>query len=641
MKNNVKEIKKKYIKKWKELIDIERTYEIEYHREEIRRLGKKREKYGRAILNLNGKIIGDEFGKTVVRYSKGEDLKELDIGVGDVVLISKGDPLKSDLLGDVIRMGNKFIDVSFEKIPPRWALKDVRIDLYTNDITFKRMKEALKQILKKDNKLIEIILGIKKPNKIKKTENLEFFDNSLNEVQKQAVKLAVSSEDLFLVHGPPGTGKTRTLTEIILQEAKKGKKVLVCTDSNIAVDNILENLAKYNLDNVVRIGHPSRINPELIEYSLHYKLILSNKYSQMEMFRYHIKDLMEEREKYIKPTPQYRRGLTNAQIKKYALKKKNVRGIPNKIIKSMAKWIETTEKIREMYEKLKNIEINIINEILKKHNIVLATNSMAGSDFLKDIEFDVCVIDEGSQSMEPSCLIPIVKSKKLIMAGDHKQLPPTVLSNIEELKKTLFERLIEEHPDFSIMLRVQYRMNEKIMKFPSEMFYNDLLIAHDSVKNQTILDLLDINKIDPNDREIINEKPIIFINCDGEEKRDRESLSYYNVEEGKIVKKFVNVFLKYKIPVSVITPYDAQVKHLKRILDEKVEINSVDGFQGRENEVIIVSFVRTKDLGFLKDLRRLNVAITRAKRKLVLIGNEKNLKKHKVYKKLIEYIKKN
>ncbi len=635
MKNNVKEIKKNYIKKWKELIDIERTYEIEHHKEEIRRLGKKREKYGRAILNLNGKIIGEEFGKTVVRYSKGEDLGELDIGVGDVVLISKGDPLKSDLLGDVIRMGNKFIDVSFEKIPPRWALKNVRIDLYTNDITFKRMKEALKQILKKDNKIIDIILGIKKPNKIKKLEDLKFFDKSLNEVQKQAVKLAVSSEDLFLVHGPPGTGKTRTLTEIILQEAEKGKKILVCADSNIAVDNILMNLAKYNLDNIVRIGHPSRINSELIEYSLHYKIILSNKYPQLEMFKYHIKSLMEEREKYLKPIPQYRRGLTNAQIKKYALKKKNIRGIPNKIIKSMAKWIEISEKIKEMYEKLKNIETDIIKDILKKHNIVLATNSMAGSEFLKDMDFDVCIIDEGSQSMEPSCLIPIVKSKKLIMAGDHKQLPPTVLSNLEELKKTLFERLIEKYPDFSIMLRVQYRMNEKIMKFPSEMFYNGLLIAHESVKNQTILDL--VKKIDPNDKEIINEKPIIFINCKGEERRDRESLSYYNIEEAEIVKKYAKVFLKYKIPFSIITPYDAQVKYLKRILGEEIEINSVDGFQGRENEVIIVSFVRTKDLGFLRDLRRLNVAITRAKRKLILVGNEKNLKKHEVYRKLIEY----
>ena len=634
----LKETKIKYVKKWKELIDIERTHEIEYHKNEIRRLGKKREKYGRAILNLNGKIIGEEFGKTIVRYSKGEDLGDLDIGIGDVVLISKGDPLKSNLLGDVIRMGNKFIDISFDKIPPRWALRDVRIDLYTNDITFKRMKGALKQILKKDNKIIDIILGIKKPNKIKKLEDLEFIDTSLNDVQKQAVKLAVSSEDLFLVHGPPGTGKTRTLTEIILQETKKGKKILVCADSNIAVDNILKNLAKYNLDNVVRIGHPSRINTELIEYSLHYKLILSNKYPQMEMFRYHIKSLMDEKENYIKPTPQYRRGLTNAQIKKYALKKKNIRGIPSKIIKSMAKWLETSEKIKEMYEKLKNIESNIIKEVLKKHNIVIATNSMAGSEFLKDIEFDVCIIDEGSQSMEVSCLIPIIKSKKLIISGDHKQLPPTVLSNLEELKKTLFERLIEEHPDFSIMLKVQYRMNEKIMKFPSEMFYNGLLIAHDSVKNQTILDLL-ISKIDPNDKEIINEKPIIFIDCNGEEKRDKESLSYYNVEEGKIVKKFVDIFLKYKIPVSVITPYDAQVKYLKRILEEKIEINSIDGFQGRENEIIIVSFVRTKDLGFLRDLRRLNVAITRAKRKLVLIGNEKNLKKHEIYKKLIEYCK--
>ncbi|NPA62965.1 MAG: IGHMBP2 family helicase [Methanococci archaeon] len=634
-----------YVKKFRDLIEIERRCEMDFHKNEIIRLGKKRENVGRAILNLKGKFLGESLGCTLVRFGRKKPFKT-EISPGDVVLISREDPLKSDLYANVISVGKNFIDVAFDEDVPKWVYKDrVRIDLYVNDITFKRMKEALREFAKRKNKLIYIILGLEHPEKpLRDDIKIKFYDDKLNDSQKLAVKRAVLSRDLYLIHGPPGTGKTRTLTEVIVQEVKFNKhKVLATADSNTAADNILEYLVKKYPDlKVVRVGHPTRISKELIQHSLPYLIENHEKYQEVLSLKERIRQIKEERDKFLKPSPRWRRGMSDEQILKISKKKKSYRGIPKEKIVSMAEWITKNKKIQKIIKNLDDLTEKIINEILSEADVVVSTNSMAGSDVLKDWEFDVVVIDEGSQAMEPSCLIPIVKGNKLIMAGDHKQLPPTVLSENKELKKTLFERLIKKYPDFSSILEIQYRMNEKIMEFPNRIFYNNKLKADESVKNITLLDLVKEEEIEETDKSIVNKIPVQFINVEGKERRDRESYSYYNIEEAEKVFDIVKKLLKYRIPVSVITPYDAQVRYLRSMFEESnidVEVNTVDGFQGRENETIVISFVRTENFGFLKDLRRLNVAITRPKRKLVLIGNEEFLKQDKIYNEMIKWAK--
>ncbi|AEK20605.1 IGHMBP2 family helicase [Methanococcus maripaludis] len=624
-------LKQIYVNKFKELVKKERDHEINFHKEEIKKLGIKRENVGRAILNLNGKVIREFFGEYIVRYGRSEKFKKTDISVGDIVLISKGNPLQSDLLGTVIEIGSNHVDVSME-IVPKWALNDIRIDLYVNDVTFKRMLNALDKFNSTDNRLIDIILSVDSPQKSKTTE-IRFLDYRLNEYQKEAVLEALSARDLYLIHGPPGTGKTSTISEVILQEALRKNKVIATADSNIAVDNILSNISKHESFKIVRIGHPSRISKKLMKYSLQNKITEHPNYSTLVKLKTDLQKNYDLRKNFQRPDPKWRRGMSNDDIIIFSKLNKDIRGIPKETIKQMADWVICSENIAKTKENVQKFEKKLIDDIISTSDVVVATNSMAGSEILEDYKFDVCVIDEGSQSTEPSSLIPIVRSRKLIIAGDHKQLPPTVLSDELELKKTLFERMIQDHPEFSKILQVQYRMNEKIMEFSNEMFYENKLIAHESVKSQNLIEI--VENVSNEDKDIINEKTLQFINVDGEEKQNSFKSSY-NVEEAEKVLEIVSKLQKYEIPVSVITPYDAQVKYISKMLNtDKIDVKSVDGFQGRENEVIVISFVRTSKMGFLKDLRRLNVAVTRAKRKLIVVGSKNLLIKDDAYSKFL------
>ncbi|MBA2863145.1 IGHMBP2 family helicase [Methanococcus maripaludis] len=624
-------LKQIYVNKFKELVKKERDHEINFHKEEIKKLGIKRENVGRAILNLNGKVLREFFGEYIVRYGRSEKFKKTDISVGDIVLISKGNPLQSDLLGTVIEIGSNHVDVSTE-IVPKWALNDIRLDLYVNDVTFKRMLNALDKFNSTDNRLIDIILSVDSPQKSKSTE-IRFLDYRLNEYQKEAVLEALSARDLYLIHGPPGTGKTSTISEVILQEALRKNKVIATADSNIAVDNILSNISKHESFKIVRIGHPSRISKKLMKYSLQNKITEHPNYSTLVKLKTELQKNYDLRKNFQRPDPKWRRGMSNDDIIIFSKLNKDIRGIPKETIKQMADWVICSENIAKTKENVQKFEKKLIDDIISTSDVVVATNSMAGSEILEDYKFDVCVIDEGSQSTEPSSLIPIVRSRKLIIAGDHKQLPPTVLSDELELKKTLFERMIHENPEFSKILQVQYRMNEKIMEFSNEMFYENKLIAHESVKSHNLLEI--VENVSNEDNDIINEKPLQFINVDGEEQQDSFKSSY-NVEEAEKVLEIVSKLQKYEIPVSVITPYDAQVKYISKMLNtDKIDVKSVDGFQGRENEVIVISFVRTDKMGFLKDLRRLNVAVTRAKRKLIVVGSKNLLIKDDAYSKFL------
>ena len=640
---------KTYITKLIDLVELEREAEIEAMREEMRRLkGYEREKVGRAILNLNGKVIGEEFGFKLVKYGRKEPFKT-EIGVGDLVVISKGNPLASDLVGTVVEKGSRFIVVALEAVPS-WAFRNVRIDLYANDITFRRQLENLKKLGESGTRALKLILGQKPPLK-SFPEEFTPFDRKLNQSQKEAVSYALGSDDFFLIHGPFGTGKTRTLVELIIQEVKRGSKVLATAESNVAVDNLVERL--WGKVKLVRLGHPSRVSVHLKESTLAFQVESHERYRRVRELRNKAERLAMMRDQYKKPTPQMRRGLTNKQILKLAYRGRGARGVPAKDVRQMAQWITLNEQIQKLYKFAEKIESEIIREIIEDVDIVLSTNSSAALEFIKDVEFDVAIIDEASQATIPSVLIPIAKAKRFILAGDHKQLPPTILSEeAKELSETLFEKLISLYPSKARMLEVQYRMNQLLMEFPSREFYNGKIKADESVKDITLADLKVREPFfgEPWDSILKREEPLIFVDTsdrtDKWERQRKGSTSRENPLEALLIKEIVERLLRMGIKknwIGVITPYDDQVDLIRSLIeDEDIEVHTVDGYQGREKEVIILSFVRSNknhELGFLTDLRRLNVSITRAKRKLIAIGDSETLKEHDTYKRFIEFVK--
>ncbi|WP_234697100.1 IGHMBP2 family helicase [Nitrosophilus alvini] len=643
-----------FVEEYKNLIEVERIAEIEAQINEIRSFsGFEREIFGRAILDLKGFKAPPKFNLYFVKFGRSKEI-ETEISSGDIVLISRGEPLKSDLTGTVSEVKSHFITVAFENMPPKWVYSGgIRIDLYINDVTFKRMEENLEELRDakgRKRELRNIILGLENP-KPPKAKSFKPVNEKLNDSQRDALSNALGSEDIFLIHGPPGTGKTSTLIEYIIQEIKNGKKILATADSNTAVDNMLERLSKYDI-NVVRVGHPARILEELEEFSIH--AIYEKRLEAVALKKgwEEVALLAKRREEFSKPTQSRARGLGHDRIITLAARGKSMRGVSAKTLASMAKWIKMDRKIDSLVESLRADEEKIYANIIKEADVVLSTNSMVKSQVLNEFVFDIAVVDEGSQQIIPSTLIPLMHAKKFVIAGDHKQLPPTVVSkNASKLEKSLFEMMMEQRGEFSKMLRVQYRMHENIMGFSNIEFYEGKLIADESVKKHTLEDFklkeAEIFKdiLDPS-------LPLVFVDTskmDALESLPERSTSYENKTEALIASKLVEELIDMGLDetqIGVISPYLSQVKRIKQLLREreiKTEVKSVDGFQGREKEAIIISFVRSNKegkIGFLKDIRRLNVAITRAKRKLICIGNAETLNHHEVYKKFLNYIEK-
>lgn len=630
---------KKYIKRLIRLVNYERDAEIDLMTQEISTMsGKKREELGRAINKVKGKFIGKELGLQIVQFGRSDRI-ETEISVGDMVLISTEDPLKSDLTGTVTEKGSRFIKVAFDKRIPRWALrKKVRIDLYANDVTFKRMEDNLRHLSLRGKDALEYILTDRDPRKNRHIPYIDYIDDSLNPSQKSAIENALSCENFFLIHGPFGTGKTRTLVELISQETRQNHKVLATAESNAAVDNILERLMENKKLNLTRLGHPQRVSDHNITQTLAYKVEKHELNSRIKKIHKKIGKLIEKRNSFTRPTPQLRRGYGNYDILHNASKGKGGRGVSPEKMKSMAQWIECNQEIDELHDDIKRVENKMIRDIIEISDVILATNSSAALDSIAKTKFDVAIIDEASQATIPSILIPIAKARRFILAGDHKQLPPTIISaKAGDLEKTLFEELIKIYPSKSQLLNVQYRMNKLLMKFPNKEFYNNGLKSDASVDEIKIDDLLNSNN---------HEEALLFINTsnvdNNREAHLKDSKSIMNRLESEIAVRIAKDYLDAGISeedIGIISPYADQVK----VIQEKtpVEVKTVDGFQGREKEIIIISTVRSNDngnIGFLKDLRRLNVAITRAKRKLIIVGNKETLKNSPTYTRLIEFV---
>ncbi len=633
---------KKYIKNLIKLVNYERDAEIELMRFEIAHMsGQKREELGRAINKVKGKYVGEELGLKIVQFGRSEII-DTEISVGDMVLVSTANPLSSDFTGTVTEKGARFIKVAFDKRIPRWVVKKkVRLDLYANDITFRRMEDNLKHLSLKGKNALEYMLSDRNPKKNKPVPYIDYIDQNLNESQKKAIENALSCENFYLIHGPFGTGKTRTLVELISQETRQNHKVLATAESNAAVDNILERLMENKKLNLTRLGHPQRVSKHNISQTLAYKVENHKLNKKISKIHKKIDNLIEKRKVYTKPTPQYRRGYGDYDILFNASKGKGGRGISAEKMKSMAKWIEYNQEIDELHDEIKRVENKMIRDIIETSDVILSTNSSAALESIARTKFDVAIIDEASQATIPSVLIPIAKAHRFILAGDHKQLPPTIISDkAQGLEKTLFEELIRIYPFKSQLLNIQYRMNSLLMKFPNSEFYNN------NLKSDSSVDDIDINDIINSDDK---EDAMLFIDTsnidDIGEKHLKDSKSIINQLEADIAVKFANDYLKLGLEetdIGIISPYADQVK----IIQDRtpVEVKTVDGFQGREKEIIIISTVRSNEdgnIGFLRDLRRLNVAITRAKRKLIIIGNINTLKINHTYARLIEFAKDN
>lgn len=495
---------------------------------------------------------------------------------------------------------------------------DMRVWLVklTNNATYNRMNFALRKL--KDSKglsrIQEILLGQADPSLSDVLPHVDFLDPSLNAPQQEAVNFSLGASEVSLIHGPPGTGKTFTLIEIIRQLVQRGERVLVCGPSNVSVDNILERLQHHVKGNkVLRIGHPARLFQGNVKHSLDV-VSKTGDYGQV------IREL---------------RGEIDSKLSKIS---KTRNGRERREIYNDLKILRKDYRVREK---------KVLTDIILEAQVVVCTLHGTGSYSLRNAVraagkplFDTILIDEVSQALEAQCWIPIMDFpdvKKIVIAGDNQQLPPVVMSKGTQtkkvLEKTLFDRIesLPQGPRVKNLLSIQYRMHESIMEFPSQQFYGGKLTADSSVAKRLLCDMPGVEKIEE------TEAPVMWIDTQGDdfletsmEENSKFDTSKYNENEAYLVFNYVKRLINSGVTpesIGIIAPYSAQVSLLSRIVHEKyekVEIATVDGFQGREKEVIVLSLVRSNEkgeVGFLGEERRLNVAMTRPKRHLCIVGN--------------------
>ena len=535
------------------------------------------------------------------------------------VLFSNHNPQTDRIEGTVTYQGGNRLKITvFADELPDWSRDGkLGVELLFDNNSYDEMQNAIKQASaqkeKPDGRLIRILIGDDKPafevaNGTAKTQGL-------NPSQQTAVQNIVTAKDLAIVHGPPGTGKTTTLVQAIKALiAKDGKQVLVVAPSNTAVDLLSEKLSLEGL-NVLRIGNPARVSERLTELTLDSKIAAHS-------FVKDIKKLKKQASEYKNMAHKYKRNFGKAERDQ----RKALFDEAHKIMRE----VEKTEQF-------------IIEDLIAKAQVITATLVGSNHYTVRDVKFDTVVIDEAGQAIEPACWIPILKAQKVIMAGDHLQLPPTIKSAEAArggLSTTLLEKSAAFHPEVVTLLNEQYRMNETIMGFSSKEFYGGQLTAHSSVAKQLLF---------------AGDVPFTFIDtagCGFEEKL--EGTSSVNAEEaGFLIKHLIGLAGVLNVgsfpTVAVISPYKEQIRILQELLlsaDEllpftfKISVNTIDSFQGQERDIVYISMVRSNtggDIGFLSDIRRMNVAITRAKKKLVVIGDSSTLASLPFYADLIAY----
>jgi ATP-dependent RNA/DNA helicase IGHMBP2 len=520
--------------------------------------------------------------------------------------------------GVVSERDEAFLRVAFDELPDEERDQGVyRLDVAHDEAARLRQRQALDRArAAHGDRLAElrgVLLGEAEPSF---TPGSDFtpLDTSLNESQREAVQFALAAGDLAVIHGPPGTGKTTTVVELIRQAVRRGDKVLVCAPSNLAVDNLLERLLAQGED-AVRLGHPARVLPQLRAHTLD---LMVESHSDAKLARKFVKEafaLFRQANKWTraKPEPGARRDLR--------------------------------QEARTLLADARRLETQAVDSILAATPILCSTTTALDSEIIGRRTFDLLVIDEACQTTEPGCWIPLIRSARVVLAGDHCQLPPTVLSQDavrEGFGVSLLERLVACYGEqVTRQLKVQYRMHESIMGFSSREFYDEELVADATVAAHRLCDLPGVQSIP------LTEQPVQFIDTAGagyEEEVEPDGESRLNPQEAVLVARKVRALLKAGVvpeEVAVIAPYAAQVRRLRELLPVSgLEIDSVDGFQGREKEAVVLSLVRSNtegEIGFLADVRRLNVALTRARRKLLVVGDSATLSILPFYQRLFEY----
>lgn len=518
----------------------------------------------------------------------------------------------------------------------------IGVQLSFDETSYKLMFEALDRVMKaKNNRLAylrDLFYSHQKAGRFS-FEPMKF--PWLNPTQERAVNEVLWAKDVAIVHGPPGTGKTTTLVEAINETLMRESQVLVCAQSNMAVDWISEKLVDRGI-NVLRIGNPTRVNDKMLGFTYERRFESHADYPQLWAIRKAIRELRKNRKK----------GSENYH-----------------------------QKMDRLKSRAAEIELRINAELFGEARVIACTLVGSAHHLLEGMKFGTLFIDEAAQALEAACWIPMKRASRVILAGDHCQLPPTVKS-IAALRaglgKTLMERIAENKPEVVTLLKIQYRMNDEIMRFSSDWFYGGKVESAPQIKYRSVLDYdHPITWIDTSNEE--NQ-----ITIEGEDAPEDsasassaasaanqnsdlnfkeqfvgESFGRINKAEAELTlltlaEYFTKIgkqrVLEERIDVGIISPYRAQVQYLKKLIKKYeffkpyrrlISVNTVDGFQGQERDVILISLVRSNDegqIGFLKDLRRMNVAMTRARMKLIILGNKNTMTKHPFYKKLWEYV---
>ena len=510
------------------------------------------------------------------------------------------------------------------------SAENVGIQLFFDETSYKMMFEALDRVMKAKGRLgyLRDLFYSGGPGGMK-AETFSFAPMRfpyLNRTQEDAVNKVLRAKDVAIVHGPPGTGKTTTLVEAIYETLRRENQVLVCAQSNMAVDWISEKLVDRGV-NVLRIGNPTRVNDKMLSFTYERRFEAHPDYEMLWAIRKAIRELRAHR----------KRG--------------------------DGKYHQKMERLKERAVEL---EVRINAQLFGEARVIASTLVGSSSRLLEGQKFGTLFIDEAAQALEAACWIPIRRVSRVVFAGDHCQLPPTVKS-IAALKgglgKTLMERIVENRPETVTLLKMQYRMNEEIMRFSSDWFYGNQVESAPEVKYRSILDLdIPMTWIDTSvfseysENSEYSEKsaqPLFHEEFVGESfgriNKAEAELTLLTLENyfKKIGKERI---LEERLDVGIISPYRVQVQYLRRLLKKKewarpfrhlISVNTVDGFQGQERDIILISLVRSNDegqIGFLRDLRRMNVAITRARMKLIILGDASTMTRHPFYKKLYEYI---
>ena len=633
------------------LVDLEAEAEKqEALRERTKLTPAEAEATGNSLIGLvireEGYGLGGHFLLGLGKRNETLPLPWTRLGVGSPVILSEENRasssgengwrgIVSSMHRDAIQVAiNQFIETDSDR-------PTFRLDRATDEISRFRQRQAMEAARSASSSRLEVLrdvlIGSAGPV-FEKIEPIQVFNQNLNPSQIEAVQFALSAEDVAIIHGPPGTGKTTTLVELIRQITRKGQTVLAVASSNLAVDHLLERLIAAG-EHAVRLGHPARVTPEMREHTLDE---LVENHPDVKIAHKLMRDgyaLLGQADRYTRAKPE-RGHLTVKQAMR--------------------------QEAKDLLREARKIEDQVTESILNRARIVCSTSTGLDRERIGNKRFDWCIMDEASQSAEPSAWIPLQYAERVTLAGDHYQLPPTVLS-LEAMRGGFNISLMERLLDFgglSRMLNVQYRMHQEIMTFSADVFYDGNLQADETVRAALLADLPTVTSTP------LTTTAITFIDTAGasydeEPEPDGESApqgySRMNPLEAELVIKKVDELLECGVSpadIAVISPYSAQVKLLREKLSkspaqaavlgggdatlsrEGIEIDSVDGFQGREKEVVIVSLVRSNregEVGFLADTRRMNVAMTRARRKLIVIGDSATITSHGFYQRMVEY----